>query len=98
MIEMSRSPGERHVQRAWDRCRGQGEHVDLEPERAEQLLLRDAEALLLVDDHEAELLRDHVAREHAVRPDQDVDLAGLEVGQDPLDVGRLAEARDHLDA
>ena len=29
--------------------------------------------------------------------DQDVDLAGLEVGQDPLDVGRLAEARDHLD-
>ena len=42
---------------------------------AQQLLLRDAEALLLVDDHEPELLRDHVAREHAVRPDQHVDLA-----------------------
>ena len=88
---------ERHVQRARDRGRGQGEHVDLEPERAEQLLLRDAEALFLIDDHEAELLRNHVAREDAVRSDQDVDLAGLEVGQDPLDVGRLAEARDHLD-
>ena len=85
------------MQRAGDRSRGQGEDVDLEPERADQLLLRDAEALLLVDDHEPELLRDHVAREDAVRSDQDVDLAGLEVGQDSLDVGRLAEARDHLD-
>jgi hypothetical protein len=52
---------ERHVQRARDRRRGQAEHVDLEPELAQQLLLRDAEALLLVDDDQAELLRDHVA-------------------------------------
>ena len=57
------------------------EHVDLEPELAQQLLLRDAEALLLVDDHEAEVLRDDVAREHAVRADQDVDLALGEVGE-----------------
>ena len=75
MIEMSRRPDERHVQRARDRRRGEREHVDLEPQLAQQLLLRDAEALLLVDDHEAEVLRDHVAREHAVRADQDVDLA-----------------------
>ena len=61
MIEMSRSP-------ASDMCsvRGigvarEGEHVDLEPERAQQLLLGDAEALLLVEDDEPELLRDHVA-------------------------------------
>ena len=67
--------GERHVQRARDRRRREREHVDLEPQLAQQLLLRDAEALLLVDDHEPELLRDHVAREHAVRADQDVDLA-----------------------
>jgi len=32
-----------------------------------------------------------------VRSDQDVDLAGLEVGQDSLDVGRPAKPRDHLD-
>ena len=41
----------------------------------------DAEALLLVDDHEAEALRDDVAREHAVRADQDVDLALGEVAR-----------------
>ena len=33
-----------------------------------------------------------------MRPDQDVDLALAEVGEHALDVGRLAEARDHLDA
>ena len=89
---------ERHVQRARDRRRREREHVDLEPQRAQQLLLRDAEALLLVDDHEPELLRDHVAREDAVRADQDVDLALGEVAQHLLRLGRRAEARDHLDA
>ena len=86
------------MQRARDRRRGQREHVDLEPQRAQQLLLGDAEALLLVDDHEPEVLRDHVAREDPVRPDQDVDLALGEVGEHRLRVGRLPEARDHLDA
>ena len=75
--------GERHVQRARDRCRAEREHVDLEPQLAQQLLLGDAEALLLVDDHEPELLRDHVAREHPVRADQDVDLPFGEVAPGP---------------
>ena len=86
------------MQRARDRRRGQREHVHLEPERAQQLLLRDAEPLLLVEDHEAEVLRDHVAAEDAVRADQHLDLALREVLQDLLRLGRLAEARDHLDA
>ena len=67
--------GEREVQGARDRRRAEREHVDLEPQRLEQLLLRDAEPLLLVEDHEPELLRDHVAAEDAVRADEDVDLA-----------------------
>ena len=33
-------PGERHVERARDGRRGEGEHVDLEPEAAQELLLR----------------------------------------------------------
>ena len=86
------------MQRARDRRRAQREHVDLEPQRAQQLLLRDAEALLLVEDDEAELLRDHVAAEDAVRPDQHVDLALLEVGEHLLHLARRPEARDHLDA
>ena len=45
------------------------------------LLLLDAEALLLVDDHEPEVLRLHVAREQPVRADQDVDLALGEVAR-----------------
>ena len=89
---------EREVQGARDRRRAQREHVDLEPQRLEQLLLRDAEPLLLVEDHEPELLRDHVAAEDAVRADEDVDLAGGEVGEDPLRLLRRHEPRDHLDA
>jgi len=76
------------VQRARDRRRGQAEDVDLEPELAQQLLLGDAEALLLVDDDQAELLRDHVAREHPVGADQDVDLALGVIGENALHVGR----------
>ena len=74
------------------------EHVHLEPQRLEQLLLRDAEPLLLVEDHEPELLRDHVAAEDPVRADEDVDLARGEVGEDPLRLLRRHEPRDHLDA
>ena len=88
---------ERHVQRARDRRRRQREHVDLEPQRAQQLLLRDAEALLLVDDDEPERLRHDIAREHAVRPDQDVDLALCVVREHRAHLGRAAHAGDELD-
>ena len=91
-------PGERHVQSARDRRRREREHVDLEPQRADELLLRDAEALLLVEDHEAELLRDHVAREDPVRSDENLHLALAELVEDPRLVGARAEAGDHLDA
>ncbi len=90
--------GERHMERARNRRRAEREHVDLEPQLAQELLLRDTEPLLLVDDDETELLRDHVAREHPVRADQDVDLALGVVGEHVLDVGGLPEPRDHLDA
>ena len=40
---------------------------------------------------------DDVAREHAVRADEDVDLPRGEVREHPLHVGGLAEAGDHLD-
>ncbi len=85
------------MERPRDRRGGEREHVDLEPERAKELLLRDAEALLLVEDDEPEVLRDDVAREDAVRPDEHVDLSLLEVREDALLVGAAAEARHHLD-
>ena len=88
--------GERHVQRARNRRRAQRKHVDLQAELAQQLLLRDAEALFLVDDDEAEIRRDDVAREDAVGADEDVHLARREVGERALHVGRAAEPRHHL--
>ncbi len=48
--------GERHVQRARDRRGGERQHVDLAAHLLEALLVRDAEALLLVDDDQAEVL------------------------------------------
>ena len=86
------------MERPWNRRRREREHVDLEPQRPKQLLLRHPETLLLVQDHEPEILRDDVAREDPVRPDEDVDLSLAEVGQDPRLLGAAAEARDHLDA
>ena len=90
-------PGERHLQRARDRRRAHRDHVDLELELAHQLLLLDAEALLLVDDQQPEVLRAHVAREQPVRADQDVDLALGEALDRLALLGGGAEARDVLD-
>ena len=90
-------PGQRHLQRARDRRRGQRQHVDLEPQLAQQLLLLHAEALLLVHDQQAELVRPHVARQQPVGADQDVDLARAEVGEARAHLGGRAEARHHLD-
>ena len=94
---MSRRPGERHLQRARDRRRAHRDHVDLELQLAHQLLLLDAEALLLVDHQQAEVLRAHVAREQPVRADQDVDLALGEALDRLALIGGGAEARDVLD-
>jgi hypothetical protein len=80
-------PGERHMERARNRGGGEREDVDLEPERAQELLLRHPEALLLVENDEAEILRNHVAREDAMRADEDVDLALLELLQHARLVG-----------
>ena len=75
MTEMSRRP-------ASDICSVRGIGVadsvstsTLSLQLAQQLLLLDAEALLLVHDQQAEVLRAHVAREQPVGADQDVDLA-----------------------
>ena len=79
MTEMSRIPAQRHLQRARDRRRAHRDHVDAQLELAQQLLLLDPEALLLVDDQQAEVLAAHVAAEHAVGADQDVGAAVVEL-------------------
>src|SRR3970040_1882514 len=56
-------PGEREVQRARDRRRGEREHVGLELELLEPLLVSHAEPGLLVHDDEPEPRERHVAGE-----------------------------------
>ena len=88
----------RHLQRARDGRRGQRQHVDLRAQLLEPLLVRDAEALLLVDHDQAEVLEAHVLRQHAVRADDDVDLAVGERGDGLLLLGLAAKARQPRDA
>ncbi len=89
--------GERHLQCARDRRGREGEHVDPQLQLAQQLLLLDAEALLLVHDQQAQVLRPHVARQQPVRADQDVDLASLERRGGLARLLRRAKARHHVD-
>ena len=65
--------GDRHLERARDRRRAHREDVDVGPQLLELLLVLDAEALLLVDDDQAEVLEPHLAREQPVGADDDVD-------------------------
>ena len=90
-------PGQRHLQRARDRRRAHRDDVHAQLELAQQLLLLDAEALLLVDDEQPQVLGADVAREQAVGADEDVHLALGEAGDRVLLLGGRAEARDVLD-
>jgi hypothetical protein len=53
---------QRHRERAGYRRRGEREHVDLGAQRLQALLLAHAEAVLLVDNHQPEVLELDVAR------------------------------------
>ena len=66
--------GERQVQRARDRRGGEREHVRLELELLEPLLVLHAEAMLLVHDDETEIGEVDVGAQQPVRADDDVDL------------------------
>ena len=79
MIDMSRMPTSDMFS-----VRGIGvarhrQHVDLLAQLLDPLLVRDAEALLLVDDEQPEVAELDVLRQQPVRADDDVDLAGGEI-------------------
>ena len=67
--------GERELQGARDRRRGERQHMHLGAQLLELLLVRDAEMLLLVDDHEAEVLELDGLAEQRMGADDDIDLA-----------------------
>ena len=63
----------------------------------EAFFVVDAEALLFIDDEQAEVLELEVFGEQAVRADEDVDLAVGDLFEDLFLLFRGAEAGDHLD-
>src|SRR5205807_9382842 len=66
-------------------------------QRLETLLVSHAEAVLLVHDEEPEFVKRDIARQQAMRPDYDVDLATRHPPGDILRVLGAAKPRQHLD-
>ena len=72
------------------------QHVHRLPQALQPLLVLDAEALLLVDDDQAEVLELHVALTQAMRADDDVDAALGQPLDDALLLAAGAEAAEAL--
>ena len=70
-----------HGQRARDGRGGECEHVDLGAQVLQRFFLAHAEAVLLVDDHQAQVAELHVLGQQLVGADDDVDLAALDAFQ-----------------
>ena len=90
--------GQRQLQGARDRRRGQRQHMHIGLELLQLFLLRDAEMLLLVDDDEAEMGEPHILREQRVGADDDLDFALGEIGLDLLRFLGADHARQLRDA
>ena len=70
--------GKRHLQGSRYRRRRETEHVHLQPELPEHLLLGHAKALLLVDDDQPQIVGRHIGESSRWVPIQHIDLALVE--------------------
>ena len=87
---------QRHVQSARNGRGAHGEHVNLLAHLFEAFLVTHAEALLFVDDEQAEVLEPDVFRKQAVGTDQD-STCGFDFFDNLLLLLGRPEAGDHLD-
>ena len=90
--------GDRHLEGTRDGGGGHGQDVHVGAQGLERFLVLDAEALLLVDDDEAELLERNRAGQQRVSADDQVDLARGQPSLDLLGFLRGREARERTDA
>ena len=88
----------RHVQRTRYRRGGQRQQVDIGLEGLQCFLMAHAEALLLIDDDQAEAFEGHILLQQAVRADDYIDFSEGEMFESPLDFFRTLEPGKHLDA
>ena len=89
--------GERHLEGPGDGRGRQREHVDVGLHLLDRLLGAHAEALLLVDDEQAQVLEGDVAGQEAVGPDDEVHLAGRQPLRHRARLGRGEEPGEQLD-
>ena len=64
---------QRHGERARDGRGGEGQHIHLGAQRLQLFLLSHAEAMLFVDDDQAQVLEVHILLDQLVRADDDID-------------------------
>ncbi len=86
-----------HLQRPRNRGRRHGQHVHMRPQGLDVLLVLDAEALLLVDDHQTQILVADPGLQQPVRADHDVDRAAGQALDGLLGLHRVGEPRQSLD-
>ena len=87
---------ERHIQRSRYRRRREGQHVYLTAELLDMFLVGHSEALLLVDDKQAQVLESDVLLQKAVRAYDQVAPAVGHVGERLFYLRRRPEAAEHL--
>ena len=86
-----------HLHGARNRRRRQRQDIDRLAQVLHLLLVAHAEALLLVDDHQPQVIGVHIAREKSMRADEHRHAAVGEPRQRPRLLSRRAKAREHLD-
>jgi hypothetical protein len=91
-------PGQCQIERAGDGRGGHGQDIDVGAESLEVLLVGDPEAMLLVDDDEAEALEGDVTLQQSVSTDHDVDGTSAKSLDDRSLFALAAQTREHLDA
>ena len=88
---------QRHLHGAWNRRCRKRQDFDRLTQVLHLLLVAHAEALLLVDDHQPQVIGVHIAREKSMRADEHRHAAVCEPRQRPRLLSRRTKTREHLD-
>ena len=83
--------GQAHLQGPGNRGGTHGQHIDVGPQAFDVFLVFDAEALLLIDHHQSEILPPHPGLQQSVRADDDVDAAVGHSGDYRTGLTRIGE-------
>src|SRR5262245_57914548 len=89
---------QRHMQGARDRRRRQADHVDELAQLFQALLVDDTEAMLFINDNQAQIFKLHILLQQSMGSDQNVDVTAHGLLEDFRDLLRGQETADHFNA